>query len=120
MKKFLTYKFLIRFGLGVIFIANALTALLAPNEFVELIKNSFISNFLPISPEAFVRVIIGLNDLTVGLLFISGFAIRRVAIWAMIWLIGVMVVIANPFDILEHAGLLFMAFALFFNEKLVS
>ena len=82
MNKFLSYNFLIRFGLGVIFIANALTAFFAPAEFTEIIKNSFVANFLPISPEAFVGIVIGFNDAIVGLLLISGFATRRVAVWA--------------------------------------
>lgn len=117
MNKFLTYNFLIRVGLGIIFIANALAAFLAPAEFVELIKNSFVANILPISPETFVRVIIPLNDSIVGLLLISGFATRRVAVWATVWLVGVMVVIRNPFDVLEHLGLLFMSVALVLGDK---
>lgn len=117
MKKLLTYNFLIRSGLGIIFIANALVAFFAPAEFIELIKNSFVANLFPISPEAFVPIVIGLNDSIVGLLLISGFASRRVAGWATIWLVGVMVVIGSPFDILEHSGLLFMSAALVLGDK---
>ena len=79
MNKFLNYNFLIRFGLGIIFITNALVAFFAPTEFIELIKNSFITNLLPISPGKFVLIVIGLNDSIVGLLLSSGFATRRVA-----------------------------------------
>ncbi|OYV27147.1 MAG: hypothetical protein B7W98_02385 [Parcubacteria group bacterium 20-58-5] len=117
MNKFLNYNFLIRFGLGVIFIANALTAFFAPAEFTEIIKNSFVANFLPISPEAFVGIVIGFNDAIVGLLLISGFATRRVAVWATMWLIGVMIVIGSPLDVLEHSGLLLMSVALVLNNK---
>ncbi len=117
MNKFLTYNFLIRSGLGVIFIANALVAFFAPTEFVELIKNSFVANLLPIRPELFVPIVIGLNDSIVGLLLLSGFAPRRVAVWATVWLIGVMVVIGEPFDVLEHSGLLFMSIALVLGDK---
>ena len=117
MNKYLTYNFLIRFGLGTIFIANALAALLAPAEFVELIKNSFVANILPISPETFVSVIVGLNDSMVGLLLISGFATRRVAIWATLWFIGVMAVIGSPFDVLEHLGLLIMSLTLVLGDR---
>jgi len=117
MNKFLTYNFLIRFGLGVIFIANALTAFFDPSGFVEIIKNSFAINLLPIRPELFVPIVIGINDSIVGLLLIFGFANRRVALWATIWLIGVMIVIGNPFDILEHSGLLFMSAALILGDK---
>lgn len=117
MNKFLTYQFLIRIGLGIIFIANALVAFFAPAEFIELIKNSFIANLLPISPETFVGVVIGLNDAVVGLLLIGGFATRRVAIWATAWLVGVIVVIGSPLDVLEHSGLLFMSAALALGDK---
>ncbi len=117
MNKYLTYNFLIRLGLGIIFIANALVAFFAPAEFVELIKNSFVVNLLPISPEVFVPVVIGFNDSIVGLLLISGFATRRVAIWATLWLIGVIVVIGSPLDALEHSGLLFMSAALILSDK---
>ncbi len=117
MNKILTYSFLIRFGLGVIFIANALTAFFAPVEFLELIKNSFAINLLPIRPELFVPIVIGINDSIVGLLLISGFATRRVAVWATVWLIGVMIVIGNPLDVLEHSGLLFLSVALVLGDK---
>lgn len=117
MKKFLNYHHIIRYGLGLIFIANALVAFFAPNEFIEIIKNSFIANLFPISSETFVGIIIGFNDAIVGLLLISGFATRRVAIWATIWLIGVMITIGNPFDILEHIGILFMSVALAIDDK---
>lgn len=119
MKKYLTYNFLIRFGLGIIFIANALVALFAPAEFIELINNSFVANLLPIRPEFFVPIVIGFNDFIVGLLLMSGFATRRVAVWATLWLIGVIVVIGigDLFDVLEHAGLLFMSVALILGDK---
>lgn len=117
MSKYLNYNFLIRFGLGIIFIANALAAFFAPAEFIGLINNSFVANFLPIRLEIFVPIVIGLNDSVVGLLLLSGFATRRVAIWATIWLVGVMVVIGSPFDVLEHSGLLFMLLALILSDK---
>ncbi len=118
MNTFISYNFLIRFGLGIIFLANALMAFFAPAEFIELIKNSFVVNVIPISPEAFVPVIIGLNDSIVGLLLISGFAARRVAVWATLWLVGVIVVIGigSPLDVLEHTGLLFMSLALILGD----
>ena len=120
MKKYLTYNFLIRFGLGVIFIANSLVAIFAPGEFIDLIENTFVVNLLHINPHVFVGIIIALNDGIVGLLLISGFATRRVAIWATLWLIGVMVVIGSPFDVLEHLGLLIMSLALVFGDKYLS
>lgn len=112
MHTFLTYQFLIRIGLGVVFLANSLAALFAPAEFIELIENSFVVSFIPIPLEVFVPLVIGFNDGIVALLFFSGIATRRVAMWAFLWLVGVMVVIGEPFDVLEHAGLLFVALAL--------
>ncbi|MBI2054896.1 MAG: DoxX family membrane protein [Candidatus Sungbacteria bacterium] len=117
MNKYLNYSFLIRFGLGVIFIANALTAFFAPAEFIELIKNSFVANLSPISPKAFVGVIIGFNDAIVGLLLMSGIATRRTAVWATVWLVGVMAVIGSSLDILEHFGLIFMSTALILDSN---
>lgn len=120
MDKYLNYNFLIRLGLGMIFIANALTALFAPAEFIELIEHSFVANLLPVSPEAFAGTVIVLNDALVGLLLISGFAARRIAIWAALWLIGVMIVVGSFFDVLEHFGFLFMAAALIFGDTHVT
>lgn len=117
MNKFLNYNFLIHSGLGIIFLANALVAFFAPAEFIELLESSFVANLLPISPEIFVGVVIGFNDLIVGLLLISGFATRRVAVWTTVWLIGIMVVSGSPLDILEHFGLLFMSVALVLGDK---
>jgi len=117
MKKLLNYHHIIRYGLGLIFIANALVAFFAPNDFIEIIKNSSIVNLLPVSPAIFVGIIIGFNDAIVGLLLIGGFATRRVAIWATIWLVGVMITIGSPFDILEHIGILFMSVALAIDDK---
>ena len=117
MNKFVTYNFLIRFSLGLIFLANSLIAFFAPSEFIELINNSFIANLLPIRPETFVPLVIGLNDGIVALFLFFGIATRRVGTWAFIWLIGVMVVIASPLNVLEHTGLLFMALALVLNNN---
>lgn len=117
MNKLLKYNFLVRFGLGIVFLANALTAFFAPAEFIELIKSSFVGNILPISPETFVPIVIGFNDSIVAALLITGIATRRVALWATLWLVGVMVVIGNPLDVLEHSGLLFMTLALVLSEK---
>lgn len=116
MRNLLTYKSLIRVGLGTIFLTNSLAAFFAPAEFIELIKNSFVMYFLPISPELFVPLVIGFNDGIVALLFFSGIATRRVALWAFLWLIGVMIVIGEPLDMLEHAGLLFVTLALILDS----
>lgn len=117
MNKFVTYNFLIRFGLGVIFLANSLIAFFTPSEFIELIENSFVAGFIPIPLEVFVPLVIGLNDGIVALLLFFGIDTRRVGTWAFVWLICVMVVVASPLDVLEHTGLLFMALALVLNNN---
>lgn len=117
MNRLLNYNFLIRFGLGIIFLANSLVAFFTPSEFIEMINNSFVAHLLPIRPEVFVPLVIGLNDGIVALLLFLGIATRRVGAWAFVWLIGVMIVIGTPLDVLEHSGLLFMALALVLGEK---
>ncbi|MCL4358581.1 MAG: DoxX family membrane protein [Patescibacteria group bacterium] len=117
MNKYLNYNFLIRAGLGLIFIANALTAFFAPADFIEIIKSSFVANILPFNPAIFAHIIIGLNDSIVGLLLIVGIATRRVAVWATIWLIGVMIVIGNPLEIMEHSGLLLLSATLVLGDQ---
>jgi len=118
MNKYLTYHYLVRIGLGVIFVAHALIAFFIPDEFIELLENSFVSGLLPMDPQTFVATVIVLNDSIVGLLLISGYKTRLVATWATLWLIGVMIVIgADLFEILEHIGLVFISVALIFESR---
>lgn len=116
MKKVLTYPFLIRIGLALAFLANALTAFFAPAEFTDLISGSFVANILPVAVKTFV-VMIGVNDLIVALLLFFGISVRRTAIWAAIWIIGVMIVRGAPLDILEEFGFLFMAISLILDKN---
>ena len=119
MKKYLTYRSLIRYGLGTIFITHGLVALIAPTEFIELLENSFVSALLPIDPATFVKTVVMFNDTIVGLLLFSGFRLRLVASWATLWLVGVMIVIGNDLmEILEHIGLLFVSVALIIEDTL--
>ncbi len=115
MKKYLTAPFIIRIGLACVFLANSLTAFLAPGEFQELVSGSFLAAILPVLPmsvAAFVTII-GVNDLVVAFLFIIGWRTYGVAAYATLWLIGVIAVIgAFSLDALEHLGFLAMAIAL--------
>ncbi len=115
MNSYLTYPRLIRIGLALVFLANSLIAFFTPSEFVELIEQSFVINFLPVSVETFV-VFIGINDAAVALLLFSGVGTWYVAVWASLWLVGVMLVLGEPLEILEEAGFLFMAVALAVNR----
>lgn len=118
MNTFLTYPVLIRVGLGIIFLANSLAAFFAPIELIELIQSSFVVSFIPIPLDLFVPFVIGINDGIVALLLFAGIATRRVALWAFVWLVGVMVVvIGDPFDAAEHVGLLVITAALFVAPK---
>lgn len=112
MKKLLNFSFLVRAGLVCAFLANSLTALLSPDEFRELVSGSFIGGILPVSAAAFV-VFIGINDLVVALLLFLGWRTSRVAIWAALWIIGVILVLGPiSLDALEHLAFLLMAVAL--------
>lgn len=119
MSKPLTRSNLIRIGLALVFLANALMVFFAPSEFIELIEKSFLVNLLPVSTGTFV-IIIGINDALIAAFLFLGAGIRRVAIWASIWIIGVMFVRGAPLEIMEEAGFLFMAIALAVNNKTVN
>ncbi len=107
---------LVRFGLGFVFLANSLSAFLAPDEFIDLISKSSVVNLIPISLAAFV-LFIGINDFLVALLLFSGLGGKWIYWWALLWIIGVFIVKAAPLEILEESGFLFMTFALIINNK---
>lgn len=115
MKKFLSFKNLIRIGLALVFLANSLTAFFSPGEFTELLEESFLANLLPVNTGMFATLI-GLNDALVAALLLLGVKTRWVAAWAALWIVGVMVVrLSAPLEVLEEAGVLFMAAALVAN-----
>ena len=110
------YQFLIRVGLAFAFLANALIAFFAPAEFTDIISGSFVANILPVAVKTFV-IVIGINDMFVALLLFFDVNVRRTAIWAAIWIIGVMMVRGAPLDILEEFGFLFMAISLILDKN---
>jgi len=107
---------IIRIGLGLVFLANALTAFSAPAELVEIIEKSFVANLLPVSMGLFI-LLIGVNDALVATLLFLNRGKRSVAIWAVLWILGVMMVRGAPLEILEESGFLFMAVALAINNQ---
>lgn len=112
MKKYLTFPTVTRIGLAFVFLANSLTAFLTPNEFREIVSNSFVASLLPVSVSSFVTLI-GLNDLTVAILLLIGWRTSRVAAYASLWLVGVILTIGVfSLDALEHLGFLSIAIAL--------
>ena len=117
MKKFLTFPFLIRIGLACAFLANSLSAFLSPSDFQDLVSGSFLVKILPVSVAAFVTFI-GINDLVVALFLFAGRRTSRVATWASIWVVGVILVIGVfSLDALEHLAFLSMALALVVFER---
>ncbi len=117
MKKFLTFPVIIRIGLACVFLANSLTAFFSPSEFQDLVSNSFVAGLLPISVASFVTFV-GFNDLTVALLLLIGWRTSRVAVYATMWLTGVIATIGVfSLDALEHLGFIAMSLSLAMRGK---
>ena len=112
MNRYLTFPFLIRAGLACVFLSQSITAFVAPAEFLDLVSNSFVAGLLPVSVATFVTFI-GFNDFAVAALLFSGWKTNRVATYASLWLLGVIVVIGvASLDALEHLGFLAMSISL--------
>ena len=107
---------IIRIGLALVFLANALTAFFSPQEFRILIEQSFLANLLPISTSALVWII-GVNDLLLTLLILFKRFQKYVLIWAMLWLIAVIILTKELSAILEHLGFFSMALTLWVERK---
>ncbi|MDE2037789.1 MAG: hypothetical protein KGI69_01025 [Patescibacteria group bacterium] len=112
---------IIRIGLAFAFLANSLTAFISPNDFKELLDATFISGLLPfLASPAFIYVI-GINDALVSvLLFSGGRRARIIEWWALLWLIGVLIIKAtggNYFDALEEVGFAAMALAIIVHGR---
>ncbi len=117
MKKYLSISFLLRFGLACAFLANSLTAFLSPDDFKEIISGSFLAKILPVSLGAFV-VFVGVNDLIVALLLLIKWKVSKVAIWASIWIIGVIFVLGiGSIDAMEHVAFLCLALTLVLHSN---
>jgi hypothetical protein len=102
IKKLKTYSSLfLRIGLSCAFLSNSLQAFLAPAEFVNLLNSSFVIHLLPVSAVTFVHFI-GFSDGMVFLLLILGVYTEYVAVYAGLWLIGVM----NTLGIHHYGGIL--------------
>ncbi len=104
--------------MGLIFIANSYTAFFAPDEFTELVKNSFLTSVVPFSAETIVKLI-GVSDGLVGILLILGLFRKYVSVYAAAWIIGVILVsgFGSVGDTLEHIGILAVPVYLFLNPN---
>ena len=112
MNKILSHSFILRFGLACAFLANSLTAFLEPDEFNDLVSGSFLAKILPVSVATFVTFI-AFNDLIVAILLLVGWKSSKVAIWASIWIIGVIILGGvMSLDAIEHLAFLSLAVAI--------
>lgn len=105
-----------RVGLACVFLANGLTAFLEPQEFMDLLGGSFVPSLVPLSVATLV-LLVGIHDTLMSLLLVVPKYQKYVFAWAMIWLIGVMIVVAEPLDILEHLGFFALALALWLSTR---
>ena len=107
---------IIRIGLGLVFLANSYIAFVSPDEFNRLISESFLVSLLPVNLDLLVKFI-GVSDGIVAALLLIGKGQKYVAVYASLWIMGVMAVIGTkePADLLEHFGDLSMAIYLMLN-----
>ena len=110
----------LRIGLACAFLSNSLQAFLAPNEFNNMLNASFVIHFLPVGAAEFVHFI-AFSDGMVFLLLILGVYTEYVALYAGLWLIGVMTTfgIHDYGDILEHIAFFSIAVYLVLNGSAV-
>lgn len=94
---------IIKVGLGLVFLANALTAIFEPERFIELLDASFIGGIMPISASALTKLI-AINDMIVAILLLVGRGGRRLYIGSALWIAGALVIIGRPLGILEKQG----------------
>ena len=97
---------LFRLGLSSFFLLNSLTAWFSPDEFLELLQSNPLAS--SIADPQFWVYIIGINDALLFLLILSGRWRKGIAIWAAIWIIGVvyMTISEGAMELIEHLGLL--------------
>lgn len=117
-QKFQQYSpYIIGVGLGLIFLANSYTAFFSPEEFIKLVGDSFLK-MLPLSADTIVKLI-GVSDGLVGILLVLGLLRKYVAIYSVLWILGVIMVtgFAEVGGVLEHLGILSMPIYLFLNNK---
>ena len=111
---------ILRIGLGCAFLANSLQAFFSPDDFIKLLNGSFMIHLLPVSAATFVHFI-SFSDGIVFLLLVLGVYTEYVAVYAGLWLIGVMSTLGihDYGDILEHIAFFSIAVYLMLNGSAV-
>ncbi len=110
MEKFIIKKstsdFLFRFGLSIIFLLNSLVAWFSPDEFLGLLKNNPLASAIA-NPQFWIYII-GINDVLLFLLILSGRWRRAIAVWAALWMVAVIYVTISGgvTEFIEHIGVL--------------
>ncbi len=105
---------ILRLGLAMVFLANAIAAWSGSAEFRDILENSFVVHLFPAVSTSTMLYVIAVNDSLLTLIFLFNLKIIKYAlIWASLWLIGVMVATHDLGGTLEHLGFLSMAIALY-------
>ncbi|MDE2399935.1 MAG: hypothetical protein KGL67_02935 [Patescibacteria group bacterium] len=110
---------ILRLGLGLVFLSQALMSWFYPQEFKDLIGSSFMFSFFHAIPSSVFLLLIFINDSLLALIILFNYQklIKAALLWASIYLVLVMLVIWQPIDILEHFGFLSLAVVLYLEYK---
>ena len=115
-------RYLLSAALGVTFLSNSLSGFFTPDEFTGIIQHAFLFNkVLDVIP--FFVTLIGVNDLIVCVLLLSGKFPKVTAWWAVSWITIVIVVFLANFSVdglftaLEHGAPLGVALYLVYTAK---
>lgn len=98
-------------GLISVFLADGLRAFLDPQSFIDLLNTSFVTQILPISTSVFL-LLIGVNNLVMAVLMALNRYPKYVFGWATVWMVLVLIVIAEPLSVLERLGFFAMSLTL--------
>ena len=89
-------------GLASVFLTNAVTAFLQPDDFTKLVDQSAIGRWLPVPTGSWVGIVICANDLVLGLALLPSVWFRRARLpllaWAGLWLFVVTAVRVTSLD----------------------
>lgn len=97
-----TFELALLAGLAGVFIVNALVAYLQPDDFMDLVRSSALSDRFPVTPGRWLAWAICVNDLALGLLLVASIWFRRwkslMLAWSGVWLLAVTVIKLTSLD----------------------